>query len=53
MIRMRLIGEGYPDAAQQLAAPTLRRTLTKLCLTAQNKSHPLPPRRLKRSREMT
>jgi hypothetical protein len=46
-IRRRLSREGYADAPQQLSAPTLRRSLTKLCLTAQNKTRPPPPGRTK------
>jgi hypothetical protein len=46
-IRRRLSREGYTDAPQQLSAPTLRRSLTKLCLAAQNKTRPPPPGRHK------
>jgi len=51
-IRRRLSREGYVDAPQQLSAPTLRRSLTKLCLAAQNKSRPPPPCRTK-SRQLS
>jgi hypothetical protein len=48
-IRRALAREGYVDAPQQLSAPTLRRSLTKLCLAAQNKTLPPPPNRTKAS----
>jgi len=44
-IRRRMSREGYLDAIPQLAAPSLRRALSKLCQEAQSRTQPSPPRR--------